>query len=158
MSKLFKQFLFVAVLAFTVSFSFEANCLTIHAQTKTPLEPKQAVEIAEKFVVANGYTETSVNRTENLYLEEDENASDLKNILAARLGSIESNAVFAAVKEQDGETFWSIQFFFNESRPEYSTSAREVRVSLDGSKVWMNPKLVESPAHVGDCTGANEKP
>jgi hypothetical protein len=46
-----------------------------------------------------------------LYLEEGENASDLKTILAARLGSIESSAVYAAVTEQAGETFWSIQFF-----------------------------------------------
>ena len=70
MSKLFKQFLFIFVLVLSVSFLLQSPCITVFAQNKTTLNQKQAVEIAENFVAANGYTETPANRNANLYLEE----------------------------------------------------------------------------------------
>ncbi len=88
MSKLFKQFSFVAIFVFTIGFLFESNIFDVLAQNKTTLNQKQAIEIAEKFVAVNGYTETPVSRNAKLYLEEGENVSNLKNILAARLGRL----------------------------------------------------------------------
>jgi hypothetical protein len=161
MSKLIKQILFMVVLALTVGFWFQSSSVTVFAQNKTTLNQKQAVEIAEKFIAANGYTEKSVSRSANLYLEEGENASDLRNILAARLESIESRAVFALVQEVDGQSFWVVRFLFREEKIEGDFElGREVRVSLDESKVWMNskPVPVQEARRFGDCTGEDEKP
>ncbi len=156
MSKLFKQFSFVAVLAFASGFLFESGSFTVFAQDRVTLNQKQAVEIAENFVVANGYTETPASRNTKLYLEEGENASDLKNILAARFDSIESKPLIALIKEVDGQSFWSVQFLFREEKIEGNFQlGREVRMSLNGSKLWLNPKAIPvwEAKVFGDCVG-----
>jgi len=78
-----------------------------------------------------------------LYLEEGDNASDLKNILAARFNSIESKAMIALIKEIDGQSFWSIWFLFRKEKIEGGfLLGREVRMNLDGSRVWLNSKAI----------------
>jgi len=155
MSRLFKQFLFITVFGFLFQSPIIAS-----AQNKTTLNQKQAVEIAERFVALNGYTETPAKRTANLYLEEGEKASNLKNILSARVNSIESRAVIALIKEVDGQSFWSVQFLFREEKIEGDFQlGREVRMSLDGSKVWLNPKAIpvwEAKVY-GDCVGDGDE-
>ncbi len=149
------------MLTLSVGSFLQSSSITTFAQNKTTLNQKQAVEIAEKFVAANGYTETLASRTANLYLEEGEGASNLKNILAARFNSIETRAVFALVQEVDGQSFWVVRFLFREERIEDDFElGREVRVSLDGSKVWMNSKPipVQGARRFGDCTGEDEEP
>lgn len=162
MSKLFKQFLFIVALTLSVGFWLQSSSITMLAQNKTTLNQKQAVEIAEKFVSANGFAETPASRNANLYLEEGENASDLKNILAARFNSIESKPMIALVKEVDGQSFWSVWFLFREEKIEGGFElGREVQMSLDGSKVWLNPKSIPvwEAKVFGDCVeGYDEKP
>jgi len=162
MSKLFKQFSFVAIFVFTIGFLFESNIFDVLAQNKTTLNQKQAVEIAEKFVAVNGYTETPVSRNAKLYFEEGENVSNLKNILAARLGSIGSRAVIEFVKELEGQSFWSVQFLFRKEKIEGGfLLGREVRMSLEGSKVWLNPKAIpvwEDKVLICIDDGDGEKP
>lgn len=164
MSELFKQFLFILALTFLVGcFWLQSSSITVFSQNKTTLNQKQAVEIAEEFVAANGYTETPASKRANLYLEEDENASDLKNILAARLNSIQPRAMIALIKEVDGKSFWSVQFLFRDEKIEGDFEmGREVGMSLDGSKVWLNPKAIPvwEARRFGDCIsdGEDEKP
>lgn len=160
MKNLSKQILLIVIFAFPINFLFQSNGSTIYAQTQIAINQKQAVEIAERFIAENGYTKQSVNRNSNLYLEEGEKASDLKNILATRLNSIEPKAMYALIKEIDEQSVWVVWFLFREEKIENDLEmGREVRVSLDGSKVWLNPKSVpvQEAKIFGDCTGEYEK-
>lgn len=69
----------------------------------------------------------------------------------------------ALIKEVDGQSFWSVQFLFREEIIEGNFQlGREVRMSLDGRKAWLNPKAIPVwEARVfGDCVGDgdDEKP
>jgi len=160
MKKFFKQSLKILLLAFLFGNLFASTNVLVFAQNKLILNQKQAIEIAESFVLINGYTEMPASRNAKLYLEEGENASDLKNILAARLKSIESKPIFALVEENNGDSFWIVRFLFTKEIVESDFElGREVRISLDGNKIWMNsnPVPVWEAKRFGDCTGEYEK-
>ncbi len=70
--------------------------------------------------------------------------------------------MIALIKEVDGQSFWSVWFLFREEKIEGGFElGREVRMSLDGSKVWLNPKAIPvwETKVFGDCVeGYDEKP
>lgn len=151
-----KQF-FLLLLIFVLFF------IPALAQRGIVLNQKQAVSIAEKFVSENGYTDNSPmglisfvgNRKRNLNL-------------------IQRQAVVAFIKKVGGQSIWSIQFLLteqdykNQERTEQRGTmevvitydfGREVRMSLNGKKVWMErkPIAVQEANLFGDCTGESEK-
>jgi hypothetical protein len=91
-------------------FIFALSLFSVEAQTKTILDQRQAVALAERFVAENGYTDKRFVKKKKLFLETGEKRSDIKNILAARFDSIVSRADFAIIKEAEGQSVWSVQF------------------------------------------------
>jgi hypothetical protein len=110
----------------------------IVAHSKSPLDQTQAVELAEQFVSKNGYADET------------------------RANSIMGRAVVARIKTVNGRTFWSVLFLFRQQVLERQYDfGREVRVSLNGSRVWMGQNgIAVWRAHImGDCLGEEkEKP
>jgi len=160
MKKLFKQPLKILLSIFIFVKLFVLTNIFVIAQDKLILNQKQAIEIAESFVLLNGYTEIPASRNAKLYLEEGENASDLKSIFAVRLNSIEPKPVFALVEENNEDSFWIVRFLFTKEIIEGDFElGREVRVSLDGKKIWMisKPVPIWEAKRFGDCTGEYEK-
>jgi hypothetical protein len=77
------------------------------------LTQAQAVEIAEGFVADKGYSDET------------------------RPNAIESRAVIALIKKVRGQSFWSVQFRFREQSFQRKWDlGREIKVSLDGTRVW----------------------
>jgi hypothetical protein len=96
----------------------------VAAQSTDGLTQAQAVEIAERFVFKNGYSDES------------------------RPNAISSRALIALIKTVNGRSFWSVQFLFRKQALERKYDfGREVRVSLDGSRVWMGPKTIAIRIH-----------
>jgi hypothetical protein len=146
----------ILLLTFIVGLSLVSSA----AQKNIVLAQKQAVALAEKFVAENGYTDKRPVQ-KRLSLETGEKRSDIKNILAARFDSIEAWAVFAVIKEVDGQPVWSVQFRLVEQNHEKQQKeekqdtetivqvydyTREVRMSLDGRKIWMEKSQMTLPA------------
>jgi hypothetical protein len=131
---------------------------SVYSQQTTILNQKQAVALAENFVVENGYTDKPPD-TKKIILEKGEKQNNLKQILAKRLGSIESSPIIAYVKNINGQSVWLVRFLMNEQKLDRThDSGREVRMSLDGKKIWINPELIEFDyAIIGDCLGEGEK-
>gem|GEM_PF-6588371 len=142
---------------------------SVLAQRKVVLNQEQAVAFAEKFAAENGYTAQKPIKRKKLFLEDGEKFSDITNIIARRSNSIEPRAVFALTKEVNGQSVWSVWFLFIEQDYEKQRReidkiwtvfdfGREVRMTPDGRKIWMQRETVEVPAHFyGDCTGEDEK-
>jgi hypothetical protein len=144
------------------------------AQNNVVFNQEQAVAVAEKFVAKNGYTDKTPIEKKKLFLERGEKISDINKIISTRYNLIESQPVIALIKDAGGQSVWSVQFLF--IKQDYKKQeqlkqigfnkvvvaydfGREVRMSLDGSKVWMerNPIAVTEARIFGDCTGENEK-
>jgi hypothetical protein len=80
----------------------------------TDLTQAQVVEIAERFVSKNDYSDET------------------------RPNAIDSRAVIARIKMLNGRSFWSVQFLFRKQPRERKYDfGREVKVSLDGMRVWI---------------------
>ena len=95
------------------------------AQPVNELTQAQAVEIAERFVAKSGYSvETQTN-------------------------AIESRAVIALIKTVSGQSFWSVQFRFRKQPLERKYDfGREIKVSLDGTRVWQGRKSMRVWRHM----------
>ena len=150
-----------AVASLAVSLLVLLLACDVVAQSKKVLNQKLAVELAENFVSQHGYTDKPASGdTRRLYLERGERIADIQNILAARSDSIMSRAVIALIKEVDGQSVWSVQFLFVKQKidREYDFG-REVRMSLDGSRIWMEREVIPvwKARIMGDCLGGEEE-
>ena len=95
------------------------------AAQNTDLTQAQAVEIAERFVSKNG--------------DSDE----------TRPNAVASRAPVARIKTVKGQSFWSVQFLFRKQSLERKYDlGREVKVSLDGTLVWMGQKTIKVRRHL----------
>jgi hypothetical protein len=96
----------------------------VAAQTSSALTQAQAVEIAERFVAKGGYSDEAPN-------------------------AIASRAVIAGIKTAKGQSFWSVQFLFRQQPLQRKYDfGREVKVSLDGTRVWMGRNKIPVWRHM----------
>jgi hypothetical protein len=131
---------FVLVLILLSSSVFQGNNLA--AQNSPIIGQEQAAKVAATFVAAHNYNrKLKANEPSICWEETVESAGKEK---CAHSDSIQSEAVKAFIKEENGRRFWSVQFLFRQqpAQREYDIG-REVRVSLNGKKIWMNPTAIK---------------
>jgi hypothetical protein len=106
------------------------------------IDQKEALRIAEKFVTAHRYTEQLEETEPSIYWENAQRGS-------VRSLKLQSRAVKAFVKNEKGRRFWSVQFLFRQQPAQREHDlGREVQVSLDGKRIWLNPSVIKVwPAH-----------
>lgn len=141
---------------------FALFLMPVLAQNRIVLNQRQAVAVAEKFVAKNGYTDNSMGIT------------DVIKGKQRNLNLIEPQAVIAFIKKVGEQSVWSVQFLLKEQDYEKQERieqrgnkklvitydfGREVRMSLDGRKVWIEsyPIAVKEATIFGDCTSEDEK-
>jgi len=126
--------------AILILFSFQ----TLTAQRSALLDQKHAVELARNFVAKKGYVRKLNKRTLN----------------PSKLRLLEPEPVIALIKENNGKKIWSVQFYFADQglkdviydNGESYHFGREVKILLDGSKIWMQPlPLLIRVSVMGDC-------
>jgi hypothetical protein len=95
------------------------------AQTPNGLTQAQAVEIAERFVATNRYSDDT------------------------QPNAIESRAVIALIKNVGKQSFWSVQFRFRKQPLQRKYDfGREIKVSLDGTRVWPRQNSIRVWRHM----------
>jgi hypothetical protein len=124
---------------------------TLSAQGSIVLDQRQAVEIARKFVAAKEYV----------------SKCDKKTIATSDFRAVEPDPVMAMVREINGKKVWSAQFYFvdhDQDKQIYVKDGqtyhfgREVLISADGRKVWMERDPIPILASVyGDCVGEQKQ-
>lgn len=118
------------------------------AQQNRPIDQKRAVAVAEKFV--NKHNKSGDEST----IDWHESEKSLPDWESEQSQPVQGRAVKAFIKEELGQTFWAVQFLFRRQHSKRSEDlGREVRVSLDGRKVWMSEGVVPVQATrvFGDC-------
>lgn len=119
------------------------------AQKSIVRDQKQVVEIAEKFVAENGYTNKTQIKRKKLLLEYGEKISDINNIVVSRFNLIQPYPVIALIKKIGEKSFWSVQFLYKYEKIEKQyLMGREVIISLDGRKIMMSPESVAIEEYV----------
>jgi hypothetical protein len=112
------------VISFVVIVLLLAAVHRVTAQDTAGLTQAQAVEIAEGFVSKSGYADET------------------------RSNAIETRALKALVMTVKGKSFWSVQFRFRKQPFERKYDfGREVKVSLDGKRVWPGRNPVRVREH-----------
>lgn len=101
---------------------------------KNGLTEAQAVELAEKFIARNGYTDLPPDK-ENLSLESIEWESDVDEMLKGRYNTLERKAFGVSKGRKGGAKGWTVVFRFKDRSDEQTRkNGRAVTMNLDGSK------------------------
>lgn len=112
-----------------------------------------AIAQAERFVIANGYTDLpATNKGDSLSVESLDHFEPEKR-LAERKGTLLPNAcaVMEGMPGEQASPVWTVVFCYNPKHPECDTARRElgrmVVVERDGSRIWMehNPVRLNAP-------------
>ena len=121
-------------------------CGVVLAQQSYLIDQNGAVGIARKFVLKKGYA-----------IENGEKIPE-----TSRSSLLDPDPPIALVRGMHEERYWSVQFYFLDKDEDqivvdkegYSLiPGREIRVSLDGKKVWLERQPILLPISVyGDCT------
>ena len=119
----------------------------LHSQERLIHEQKEAVRIAEKFVTSRGYDRKLKSNEGSICW--DQSADAVEQGKSHCSNSIQSKAVVALIKNENGKQFWSVQFLFRQQPAERRYDyGREVRISLDGRKIWIESKVIRVWKHL----------
>lgn len=108
------------------------------SSNKEELSKQEAVQIAEEFIVQNGYTDLPpIGDKSKLSYETIEVSSDVDEVLRYRHHTLERNA-HGAIRRGKSEPGWIVVFRYDPSYKYYSPEAgRAVTMDLDGSNLRM---------------------
>lgn len=100
------------------------------------LSQKAAVELAEKFIVKNGYTDAPPDQImQELDYESIEFAENRIKMLQQRQNTLQPKAIGAKKGRRGGKAGWSIAFDFSASVHDGRDSCRVVTMDNDGSNI-----------------------
>ena len=101
---------------------------------KGRLTQSEAVELAERFIAQNGYTDLPPDKTK-LFYESIEWESNVDKMLEQRHDTLERHAYGFRSGRKGGEPGWTVVFRFKHADDEQTRSTgRAVTMNLDGSK------------------------
>jgi hypothetical protein len=108
--------------------------IVAHSQKRGPLTQSQAVELAERFIAQNGYTDLPPDKRK-LSHETIEWESDVDTMLQQRHDTLERRAYGFRSGRKGRESGWTVVFRYKHPRdPRMQSKGRAVTMNLDGSK------------------------
>ena len=131
MNRIIKTSLFT-IIVFGIIWVFTSSFQMTNELTK-----EQAVELAEQFIIDNGYTDLPANRTKLIYELLDEN--DVDNVLARRKNTLRKKAFCIS----ENEDRWDVGFLstsvdlnkLDSEKRKTDLSGRAVIVRKDGKEI-----------------------
>ena len=112
------------------------------------LSKSDAIEIAEKFILENGYTDAPSNQIkEDLDYESIEWANDQNELLNQRFNQLKSSAIGIKKGRKGGEPGWSVAFDIVDAKS--NNNCRVVTMNLDGTDIRVEHVDGKRPAFIG---------